>query len=306
MKKIFLSHSAQDSNLAHVLKTVIEQCSLGTVTVWFSSDTSSRGGMIPGGPWFDQLSERLAESQLFIAILTPKSLDNLWLHYEAGCAAIQKVPILPVTIGASVNDVRLPMSLYNVHSIGQPADLTNLLKKIYAKLDVPHRDEMLELPAQRAALEMLSVSSSENPGTEIDNSTDADRLMRLIDQRFMDLIRSLPKSDAPAPTQLIFTVPMKVSKKGKVLRRFSLDIAQQDSLFDVASACYFRIMEHVSAYSYLAEWIIRDTTLGENLVFLDYAEHINANAVVKPGHEYEIVLLSRPFDPRKDRAQKLS
>jgi len=37
----------------------------------------------------------------------------------------------------------------------------------------------------------------------------------------------------------------------------------------------------------------------------DFLEHVAANAVIKPGHEYEIVLLSQPYDPKMGEWQIL-
>src|SRR6185312_11028150 len=105
--QFFLSHAAEDVRIASVLKQLIERCSFNRASVWFSSDTSPTGGVTPGGPWFDQLVDRINTSAAFLALITPTSVANLWLHYEAGCAAIKKVPIVPIVAGVSVNDVRL-------------------------------------------------------------------------------------------------------------------------------------------------------------------------------------------------------
>lgn len=170
--QIFLSHAAEDARIASALKHVIERCSFNRASVWFSSDTSPTGGVTPGGPWFDQLVARINDSVAFLALITPTSAANLWLHYEAGCAATKNVPIVPIVAGVSVNDVRLPLSLYNAHNVAQPDGLKTLLMKLYGAHGIQHDEGMLETPIQQAVREITSALETTASPAESDGNAE--------------------------------------------------------------------------------------------------------------------------------------
>jgi TIR domain len=303
-KQLFLSHAAEDARIASVLRALIERCSLGLATVWFSSDTAPAGGVIPGSPWFDQLVSKIDTSAAFLALVTPTSVSNLWMHYEAGCAAIKKLPIVPVVAGLSVNDVRLPLSLYNAYNLAQPETLKTFLMRLFDAHEIPHHPEMLETPIQNAVREINAALVSANAGNPADVVNDTDRVLRLIDKRFMDLFDQL--SNRAAVAQPVFTVSAVVTRDGKKLDAVSVDVSAQDTLGDLSNALYFKLEKYVRPFTYLVQWVVRDRTLGVNLIMRDFLDHVPANAVIKPGHEYEIVLLSRPYDPQKGDRQYLN
>lgn len=68
---------------------------------------------------------------------------------------------------------------------------------------------------------------------------------------------------------------------------------------DVANALYFMIEKYVQPYKYLEQWVVRDVSLGVNLIINDFLDHVKANAIIRPGHEYEVIILARPYDPTK-------
>lgn len=301
--QVFLSHATEDARIAGALKLLIERCSFQKASVWFSSDTSATGGVTPGGPWFDQLVARISDSAVFLALITPTSADNLWLHYEAGCAATKGVPIIPVAAGVSVNDVRLPLSLYNAYNVSQPDGLKTLLMKMYQAHGIQHDEAMLETPIQHTVREITAALDAA-PRSVSEGASDGDRILRLVDKRFMDLIEAVSANSAgPAPT---YSVSAVVKKGGKTLQRVALDISDSDSIQDVANALYFKIEKYVQPFKYLEQWVVRDVTLGVNLIMRDFLGHVKASAVLRPGHQYEIILLSRPYDPSKGDFQSLS
>jgi hypothetical protein len=301
--QMFLSHAAEDARIATALKQLIERCSFNQASVWFSSDTSPTGGVTPGGPWFDQLLQRIDTSVAFLALITPTSVANLWLHYEAGCAATKKVPIVPLVAGVSINDVRLPLSLYNAHNVAQPEGLKTFVMRLYQAHEIQCDAAMLETPVQHAVREITSALDT-MPSASAGDS-DAERLLRLIDKRFMDLIDLLPARPNTQTQPRTFSVSADVTKHGKRISRISLDVSEGDTIQDVADALYFKIEKHVGPYKYLEQWVVRDNTWGVNLIMRDFLPHVKANAIIRPGHEYEVILLSKPYDPGKDDGQDL-
>lgn len=301
--QFFLSHAAEDARIAIVLRKLIEQCSLGQATVWFSSDTSTTGGVAPGSPWFDQLVSKIDTSVAFLALVTPTSVSNLWLHYEAGCAATKKLPIVPVVAGLSVNDVRLPLSLFNAYNIAQPEPLKTVLMRLFDAHGIRHDALMLETPIQHAVREITDALEASKEDGAPDDGNDTNRVLRLIDKRFMDLFDQLShRADVEQP---VFSVSAIVTKQGKILKTISIDVTDRDTLGDLANALYFKLEKFVAPFSYLVSWVVRDRTVGVNLIMNEFLDHVSANAVIKPGHEYEVILLSRPYDPTEGDRQYL-
>jgi len=232
------------------------------------------------------------------------SARNPWLHYEAGCAATKKIPIIPIVAGLSVTGVGQPLNLYNVQNVAQPEGLKQFLMRFYQAHDIQHDAMMLEAPIQQTIREITAALDSLRKESELGDGDDIEKVMRLIDRRFMDLIEHLPNSKGSQRTPT-FNVAAIVTSKGKVLDRVSLDVSDSDTLQDVANALYFKIEKYVEPYKYLEQWLVRDRTLGVNLIMRDFLAHVRADAVIKPGHEYEIILLSRPYDASKGDNQGL-
>jgi hypothetical protein len=304
--QVFLSHTAEDARIAHVLQTLIENCSLGRASVWFSSDTSPTGGVTPGGPWFDELVRRLTDSQAFIALLTPQSVNNLWLHYEAGCAAIKGIPILPLAAGISVNDAKQPMTLFNLQNVSTPSALKEFIMRLYRAHDIPYNEQMLETPVQLATREITGAINEQRAAAGVrDLDSDVDKIARLIDRRFIDLIDKLPNADGAPSRTPTFAVTFSVVKNGEEVDSFAIDISNDSTFKNVTDECYFNLDERVGPFRYLEQWVIRDLNLGVNLIVREVGAYMKANVIIRPGHQYEIVLLSRPYDPSDGASQSL-
>jgi hypothetical protein len=61
---VLISHAVEDEPAAAALKEMIRRCSLNKIEVWFSSDRTAVGGMPMGGPWFNELSNKLKGNRL--------------------------------------------------------------------------------------------------------------------------------------------------------------------------------------------------------------------------------------------------
>ena len=116
MGKIFLSHDHDDKEIANEIANTIDRITLGQIKVWFSSDNSPFGGMKPG-VWFDQLRERLSQSDAILVLLTPKSIDKKWLYFESGYgASIPSCEVIPLAVGIKdFNGIPFPLALYQAY-----------------------------------------------------------------------------------------------------------------------------------------------------------------------------------------------
>lgn len=306
--QVFLSHDSEESAIAQIIRNTIEECALGEAKVWFSSDTSPHGGMSPGGPWFDQLLDRVSEANVFLALLTPRSVDNLWINYEAGCAATKRVPVVPVLAGLSATEVRLPLALYNAYNVAQPEGLKTLLIRLFEQYNIKHRPMLLETPSQIASREIARlVADASDSTSSTSQQTDLDKVLRLVDRRFIDLIAAIPNSNKKPAAPPVYSVPFEILITSKVIGSFSIDVEGQMTVQDVFDQCYFILDEKlngkIEANRYLVDWVLRDSKTSKNLIMRDVTEIISASAVFKPGHVYQVLLLASPYDPKRGRNQ---
>ena len=89
--KVFVSHIAEEAELASVLKDWIEPAFLGQVEVFVSVvDISS------GEQWFQRLGEELRGSQVLLVICSPKSVSMPWINFEVGACHGKGMPVIPV------------------------------------------------------------------------------------------------------------------------------------------------------------------------------------------------------------------
>lgn len=107
---IFISHIAEESPLALVLNKWIESTFSGQFGVFVSSDPED----IPSGSkWLDKIDEALKSSKVEIILCSPSSIGRPWIHFEAGCAWIKEIPIIPIChSGLSKSNLPQPLSTF--------------------------------------------------------------------------------------------------------------------------------------------------------------------------------------------------
>jgi TIR domain len=86
MAAIFLSYSRDNEGLADVLAKDLMM--LGH-EVWFDRELS-------GQVWWNQILTRIRECNVFVFVLTPRSLGSVACRRECDYAAALRKPILPV------------------------------------------------------------------------------------------------------------------------------------------------------------------------------------------------------------------
>ncbi|HVU11231.1 MAG TPA: toll/interleukin-1 receptor domain-containing protein [Phototrophicaceae bacterium] len=100
---IFLSYARQDqlwvSDFARALDTA------GIHDYWVDSKA-----LAAGQNWEELLQEALRQSEIFILILTPNSLENPNVFFELGAAFADNKQIIPVLVG-DIDVKQVPLSL---------------------------------------------------------------------------------------------------------------------------------------------------------------------------------------------------
>src|SRR5579871_3813765 len=99
---IFLSYAQQDqlwvSEFAQALETA------GINDYWRDSK------LAVGQNWEEQFQDALRQSEIFILILTPNSLENPNVYFELGAAFADHKQIIPVLVG-DIDVKQVPLSL---------------------------------------------------------------------------------------------------------------------------------------------------------------------------------------------------
>src|SRR5438874_1560488 len=103
----FITHAATEHKLAIALKDWIESTFAGNVGVFVSSDDRD---LRAGDQWFNEIDGAMRTAKVLIVICSPHSLTRPWIHFEAGCAWIRAIPILPVCHSGTKRDA-LPAPL---------------------------------------------------------------------------------------------------------------------------------------------------------------------------------------------------
>lgn len=135
--QVFISHVSEEAGLALVLKDWIESTFLGQISVFVSSDPSD----IPAGTkWLNQIETALDQSGLLLSLYSQSSVGRPWISFEAGCAWIRRIPIIPIChSGLMLRDLPQPLSNFQALEIQDPQFGSKLFAAIarhgrYAKL----------------------------------------------------------------------------------------------------------------------------------------------------------------------------
>jgi len=115
--KIFVSHIQEEFQVALVLKKWIESAFADRCEVIISTDPES----IPTVAQFLERSEQAWEEIKGLVILcSPSSIQNPWIAFEAGCAWLRKIFILPVCYaGLTLAELPQPLSTFSGFDLDQ-------------------------------------------------------------------------------------------------------------------------------------------------------------------------------------------
>lgn len=139
-RQAFLSYAHKDETLARTLATELRAAGL---TVWIAAD-----GIHPGEKWAEAIDRGLAESGIFIVLLTPNSAVSKWVKHEI-YLAIQasmrdEMQVLPLKMTAC-DDRAFPTSLSAFQFVSFESDYAqgrqDLFKQLGLRRIVPlHND----------------------------------------------------------------------------------------------------------------------------------------------------------------------
>jgi len=136
LKRLFLSHAADDGSLALHIRNVLLQAA-PELHIF----VASRAGDIPTGKdWLDAIEGELKKADAYLLLLTPSSVGRPWLWYESGAAWMAERPFIPITAaGLAKGNVPYPLGARQVLALDNPADVEQLARDLGVTIPDPDR-----------------------------------------------------------------------------------------------------------------------------------------------------------------------
>ena len=131
---VYIIHAATDGALAAVLKSELERLIPGLRVF-----VASKPGDIPTGvDWLNEIQTNLREAKTFIVLLTPRSVERLWVWYESGAAWMSGQRTLPVVAGGlDAGTIPYPLGAAQALRLDDPGHAEQLFGDLGCVLDDP-------------------------------------------------------------------------------------------------------------------------------------------------------------------------
>lgn len=159
--KIFVSHSSADKLIAEAFVDLLR--SALPLTAKDIRCTSVDGYKLPAGTNSDeQLRQEVFESQAFLALLSPSSLQSIYVMFELGARWGTKRYLAPVMVaGVTPSALKAPLSAIHAVSGTSEGDLYQLIETLSERLDVKPEKPAAYVKALKAFV------TASNPNVQI-------------------------------------------------------------------------------------------------------------------------------------------
>lgn len=155
-RKLFLSHSAVDIDLAEYLELTV-RVSIPSIDVF----RTTRVGQIQAGrEWFNIIAQELRQADIFLILLTEASVNRPWICFETGAAWFSTRCLVPVLAGDLKPEmVPEPLRSLQVLSLESTEQASQIFRELGGKLHHPDefvaRAHELALRGKHKALDEL-------------------------------------------------------------------------------------------------------------------------------------------------------
>lgn len=158
---IFISHVHEESALAALLKSWIEDTFLGQQPVFVSSDSDD---LPAGSRWLEEIDSALKESRVLLLLASRSSIARPWINFEAGCSWIKRVPIIPIChSGLTISQLSPPLSMFQGLDAGTddfPVELVRAIARHLGVERLPRIDSLSMKAELEGVLSSISTGSS--------------------------------------------------------------------------------------------------------------------------------------------------
>lgn len=125
---IFISHITQENRIACILKELIEEKFLDTVSVFVSSHED---GLKMGTDWMSTIKKSMEDCQILIVVCSPLSIKRPWINFEAGAGWIKGIPVIPMChSGLTPSELPVPLNSFQGGNLGNIEDIKRVFSRI--------------------------------------------------------------------------------------------------------------------------------------------------------------------------------
>jgi hypothetical protein len=133
--KIFISHIAEEAELALRLKSILQQDFGSSICIFVSSDIES---IAAGEIWLQAIDRALNESQFELILCSKRSITRHWIHFEAGAGWIKDIAVIPICHTDMVpKDLPPPLSFLQAIKCSEASGLFKLYDGLAKILKCP-------------------------------------------------------------------------------------------------------------------------------------------------------------------------
>lgn len=127
-KIVFISHIAEEKEIALELKVLIESSFLGMIDIFVSSDYES---VHLGRKWLDDITSSLRNCDLEIIVCSPKSVERPWINFEAGAGWIRDIDVIPLChSGMEPANLPVPLNLLQAGKATEESSLKGIFQTL--------------------------------------------------------------------------------------------------------------------------------------------------------------------------------
>ena len=202
----------------------------------------------------------------------------------------------------------MPLAAYQIYDSANAASLATFLQRLLEAGEIFYDEEMTRSVrdgTQRRMIEHQSKAAANASAVPLkpSDANDLAALRRFIEQRFVELYQIMPTEKKP---MLGLELTFDVSEFTPRQPSFMLNIPWGAATLDVLNEVFFRIEEHVKAYTYLVDWTIVDVVEQTDLSIIEIAERVPANFVFRSVCKYKIKRLHGRGDDYIEHALVIS
>lgn len=125
---IFISHIAEEKQIARILKSFIEKKFNANLKVFVSSHPED---IQLGDNWYKQIERSIRGCNIMIVICSPISIVKPWINFESGAGWIRRIPVIPLChSGITPGQLPIPLNLQQGGVLKNQSDIQELFRRI--------------------------------------------------------------------------------------------------------------------------------------------------------------------------------
>lgn len=300
----FISHANNDKDVAEIIARIIERITLRQILPWYSSDTSSTGGLKPGSIWFNEIIAKLIKSRAIVAVLTPNSINRHWIYFESGIGeALDDCEVIPICIGVKRDSILPPLGMYQCYQLTDYRSLKEFCGKLLNKFDISFDEEMSQPILEKAIHELSQISFNGNKNDKNEDSLTRDVIDDLkahIDKRFIEILNDQQKNKNDSNiwskkiSSILYTITIKINFPEYKKDEF-VEVRNTDTVAHVFDSIWYLLSNYVEPFTYLKNWILIDYVRKRKLIIKEVATMIPASIIFRPEIIWQVEKLDEEY-----------